>query len=94
MKFFSKELSGKLREIGCVSISYYPNWITKGQDPVDTGVFSIGDFLSDEPYALENCKKVFGSHVKSKHEFVIYLLLVAPDQEAFLWEALGGKGEK
>lgn len=63
MKFFSKETCQKLQEFGCKTdeeYSFYPDeelphrkrWHS---DEVDA--FTIADFLSDEPYALENCKK-------------------------------------
>lgn len=67
----------------------------KGHIPI----FTIGDFLGDEAYALENCKKVFGEHtgdsdyawcapnyIGQRHE-----LLGAADQEAFIVAALEGR---
>lgn len=87
MKLFSKETCQKLQKLGCVSESPFFS-----QRPAP--IFTIADFLSDEPYALENCrriklKEVFGDcwHDDDfRHQ-----LLEAPDQEAFILNALEGK---
>ena len=127
MKFFSKELSDKLQEIGCVSESkfYYEDvsiemsssirgpfyYSEEPEQPISyteiIPTFTIADFLNNEPYALENCKKIWGNKIRlegSSNEIFYNLegpayllfrhaLLDATDQEALLWEALGGKGE-
>jgi hypothetical protein len=55
MKFFKKELCEKLDKLGCTP---YYNFINGNFGPAPH--FSIYDFLSDEEYAEENCKKLFG----------------------------------
>lgn len=97
MKFFSKETCQKLQEFGCKTdeeYSFYPDeelphrkrWHS---DEVDA--FTIADFLSDEPYALENCKKVFNLEDPFKVRSFKMILCVSEDQEAFILEALNGK---
>lgn len=66
--------------------------------------FSIADFLSDEPYAIENCKKVSGDFIDYEcpicgltdkeiytWEYFRYELVGSQDQEAFIAKALEGK---
>ncbi len=73
MKFFSKELSQKLSEIGCVgddTLGYdnsghvrplphnsFAGWALDEFGPYHDA-FSIEDFLGDSPRAMENCKKL------------------------------------
>lgn len=95
------------------SITYYWTWKHWKENPDDSltldpcssngayseiKAFSIYDFLSDEPYALENCKKVFGDEIIEGEEVCCvrrfeterHQLLGAPDQEAFILNALEG----
>lgn len=131
MKFFSKQTSHKLATLGCVaSNDYYYSMLSGNDKPYlkgelyshdDFDAFTIADFLSDAPYAIENCKKIWPStkwhcikcerevdytdspcndqqgHVFNQclsYNYYRHKLLDSSDQEAFLWAALGGKGEK
>lgn len=102
------------------SITYYWTWKHWKENPDDSltldpcssngayseiKAFSIYDFLSDEPYALENCKKVFGDKEPevtkdamggttisffNNYEMARMSLVNVPDQEAFILNALEG----
>lgn len=64
MKFFSKETSQRLKDIGCVTHSGhgYGEFSSNNSTPVnfldDILAVTIADFLGDEEYCFENLKKI------------------------------------
>lgn len=64
MKKFSDKTKDKLLAIGCKPSSQgyimYPIPREGKIKTTDVSYFTIADFLSDEEYAKENCKKVWG----------------------------------
>lgn len=96
MKFFKKELCKQLDDLGCVSetqFAYYHNWPSPIYDIaiypkpheqiIICNAFSIYDFLSDEDYAEENCRKLSKAVRLFKQ-----CIIESKNQEAYIEEAV------
>lgn len=108
MKFFKKELCKKLEKLGCVSKTDFIYPEPSDEFPFGayyrkafpysskyTGcvyAFSIYDFLSDEEYAYENCRKVLQAYwgETDMMDYERNVLATSKNQEAYIEESVDG----